>query len=80
MYLAGIKYDNIWINKGILDISKTNPDNINAGKKAVIMEIWEAKNWFLAAEEISNPVPNAVNKNVLEIIVRAKIEPLNGTP
>ena len=79
-YFAGMIWEMPRIISGILEISKTNPDSINAGRNDTTMEIWEAKNWFLVLADIIRPVPRAVNKNMADTMSKGKMEPLNGTP
>ena len=44
MYFAGMIVVKSWISLGILEISKMNPDSINAGKNEVIIAICAAIN------------------------------------
>ena len=44
MYFAGIIVVSALIKIGMLEISKMNPDNINAGKKPLTIDICEAMN------------------------------------
>jgi hypothetical protein len=47
-------------------ISNKNPDRRNAGMKAVVIAICEARNWFFVTAEMSSPCPSTGIRNVAE--------------
>ena len=66
--------------RGMLPMSKMNPDRMNAGRYVVMMASWPATNWFLVTVEISSPIPSAASRNSDEVAKSNQSEPRRGTP
>ena len=72
-------YVSILIGSGMVEISKTNPDNMIAGKNATTIAACAATNWFLATVEIYNPKSSAENKKIEDTMIKTSNDPRKGT-